>query len=245
MAELEKKTRFLKALMALRELVMAGGLKPGERLSEVAVAERVGISRTPVREAMAQLVEEGLLDRISTGGYCVRQITVADVVDSIEMRGMVEGLALRMAAERGAAPERLSACRTILDRIDDALGEHESRMDFSTYADLNSAFHDELTSLCNSPIVLRELKRVSNLPLAAPSAFLQGQTAIRMIRRSLYHAQVHHRAMLDAVSSHEGARAEALAREHARLARVNLDHVIQSREEVEAQIPGLALVTGV
>lgn len=243
MAELEKKTRFMKALMELRELVMSGALEPGQRLSEVAVSQQLGISRTPLREAMARLVEEGFLERIPTGGCRVRQVTVADVVDSIEVRGTIEGMAVRLAAERGAAPGALRVCHDLVDRIDEALGASEAETDFEAYADLNAAFHEALGSLAGSETVRREHARVSQLPLAGPSAFLQGQIAVPEIRRSLFVAQRQHRALIEAIEAREGTRAEALAREHARLARANLDYLMQRDPDEAGAVPGLAMVS--
>lgn len=243
MAELEKKTRFMKALMELRELVMSGELEPGRRLSEVAIAERIGISRTPLREAMARLVEEGFLERIPTGGCRVRLVTVADVLDSIELRGTMEGMAVRIAAERGADPCTLEACRRVIDRIDAALGQDEAEIDFESFAELNGELHCLFGQLGGSDVVARELDRARQLPLAAPNSFLRSQVGIPYVRRSLYLAQSQHRGIVEAVAAREGARAEALAREHARLACQNLDYLMERNMDEVRDIPGLAMVT--
>ncbi len=89
----------------------------------------------------------------------------------------------------------------------------------------------------------REVDRVTRLPLASPSAFLQGQDLIPDFRASLRRAQHQHRALVAAIRDREGARAEALAREHARLARQNLDHVMKGDARLHARVPGLALVS--
>ncbi len=83
------------------------------RLFEVSLAETLEISRTPVREALSRLAEEGLLDRLPNGGFVVRRFGYEDVIDSIELRGVMEGTAARLAAERGASPEGLRGCMTL------------------------------------------------------------------------------------------------------------------------------------
>ncbi|MGR3757708.1 MAG: GntR family transcriptional regulator [Tranquillimonas sp.] len=242
MPEAEKQSQFAKALMELRELLMSGAVAPGARLSEVAVSQRLGISRTPLRAAMSRLVDEGFLDRIPTGGCRVRQVTVADVQDAIELRGTLEGLAVRLAAERGAQAADLDACRDLMDRIDGALGPDADSIDFEAFAALNDAFHDAMCGLCRSDTVLREIARAKQLPLAAPGAFLLSQTGLPYVRRSLFMAQAQHRGIVEAVAAREGARAEALAREHARLAARNLDYLVQQDVDEVRDVPGLAMV---
>ena len=95
-------SKFDQALMSLRSLVLSGEYEASKRLSEVALSERLGISRTPVRQAMDHLVGEGLLERIETGGCRVVRFTIEDIEDAIEFRGVIEGTAARIAA--GSAP---------------------------------------------------------------------------------------------------------------------------------------------
>lgn len=77
----------LKTILSLRDLILSGELKPGERLSELAIVDRLGVSRTPVRTALVRLEEEGLLEAIPSGGYAVRHFSEADIFDAIETRG--------------------------------------------------------------------------------------------------------------------------------------------------------------
>jgi len=243
-AEAEKKISFQRALMGLRERILTGALGVGDRVSEVALARDLGVSRTPLREAMAELIEQGLLERMPTGGCMVRSLTRADVMDAIELRGTVEGLACRLAAERGADAHGLDSCDAILARIDTALGGSVEQTDFERYMDLNAQFHHRLARLCGSAVVTRELDRVTAMPMAGPSAFLQGQSMFPHTLRSFVVAQDQHRAILDAIRRREGARAEALAREHARLALRNLDYFLGEGARHARRIPGISLVAG-
>jgi GntR family transcriptional regulator of vanillate catabolism len=242
MGEAQRASQEQRALMGLRNIVLGGGAEPGERLSEPQLAERLGLSRTPIRAAIAQMVDEGLLERLQSGGCRVRSFEVADVRDAIALRGTFEGLAARRAAETGARGDRLALCDAIADQIDDALGSDATSVDFDLYASLNDAFHRALVELCDSGLLRREYARITRLPMAAPSSFLQAQAEMTEIRTSLFVAQAQHRALIDAIRGREGGRAEALAREHAHLAQHNLREVLTARHRLRSTIPGIALV---
>ncbi len=241
MAATRNLSKFDKALMGLRSLVLSGEYETSARLSEVALSERLGISRTPLRQAMDHLVGEGLLERIETGGCRVARLTIEDIEDAIELRGVIEGTAARFAAERGVDAVKLALAADLLDGIDAALAE-PGAMDFEAYVTLNARFHELLAEMSGSATVRREVARVVRLPLASPSAFLIEQELIPDFQASLTLAQAQHRAILDAITRREGARAEGLAREHARLARRNLEYVVQEKSSFEGRLPGLALV---
>lgn len=238
----EGATHGRRAVIELREKIINGELPGGMRLFEVPLAEALQISRTPVREALSRLAEEGLLDRLPNGGFVVRRFGFADVVDAIELRGVMEGTAARLAAERGVAPEALLRIEKIVTDLDACFGAGEADVDFDAYADLNAEFHLELAGLCGSEIIQREVERATSLPFASPSAFLPNKTEIAAFRRSLRTAQEQHRGLVNAIVAREGSRAEALAREHARHARLNLEYIFAQDPELLGKIPGLALI---
>jgi GntR family transcriptional regulator of vanillate catabolism len=153
MVEIEARTHAMRALIALRRRILSGEIAGGTRLYEVPLAEDLQISRTPVREAMSRLVEEGLLERARSGGFLVRSFGVADVIDAIELRGVMEGTAARLAAERGVAPEDLAQIRDIVARLDECFGEEPGDVEFDRYSDLNAQFHEQLARLCRSKVV--------------------------------------------------------------------------------------------
>lgn len=232
----------LKAVLGIREMVFSGEVAPGVRLSEVTLSGRLGLSRTPIRAALAQLDQEGVVETIPSGGYTVRGFTPADVADAIELRGALEGMAARIAAERGVPPARLQAMHTLLAKLD-VLVADPAQTDFEAYIACNGEFHELLHALCGSDTIRRELDRVMRLPFAGPNAFISPQGERPDIRSSLVIAQSQHRAIVNAIELHEGARAEALAREHARLTRVNLDAIIENRK-LMTKVPGLSLING-
>src|SRR3954451_18656985 len=104
----------VKAQLRLREMILAGELPGGARIAELALVERLGVSRTPIRAALMRMEQEGLLEALPNGGLAVRTFSERDVSDAIELRGTMEGLAARMAAERGVAPVVLTEARDCL-----------------------------------------------------------------------------------------------------------------------------------
>lgn len=238
----KRNSQTLKAELGVREMLFSGDVAPGERFSEIKISERLGLSRTPVRAALARLEQEGILETIPSGGYTVRQFSQDDIIDAIELRGVLEGTAARLAAERGVMPARLSALHGLLDELDKVVGNTPTDFDHGGYIDRNEEFHEHLKMLPGSEIIQREIERVSNLPFASPSAFLRAQIDIPEFHTSLVVGQAQHRAIINAIEMRESARAEALAREHARLAQLNLDFVMDNRTLIE-KVPGLYLVS--
>ena len=108
-----RKSQFDKALLGLRSLVLNGAFEANARLSEVSLADRLAISRTPLRQAMDRLVEEGLLERIETGGCRVSSFTMADILDAIEVRGVTQRRFMLELAGTGAAARWPDYARTL------------------------------------------------------------------------------------------------------------------------------------
>lgn len=231
-----------RATYELRQKIIHGGMSGGTRLFEVALSEELQISRTPVREAMSRLAEEGLLERARGGGFQVRSFTFRDVIDAIELRGVLEGTAARLAAEQGADPEKIKKINVVLDDLDAWFAGMGVHGDFDVYSELNAVFHTLLAELCESAVILRELARVKSLPFASPSAFVLGRSDDAASHRSLIMAQAQHRALVSAIQNREGSRAESIAREHARIARANLEGAFEVEGSGREGVPGLALI---
>jgi len=232
----------LRALLAVRELILEGILARGERISEVAVAERTGISRTPIRAALQRLEGEGLVEAIASGGYAVRSFSEREVFDAIEIRGVLEGLAARFAAERGVTAEQIAPLETCIADIDVVVGDPLATEDgFSRYMALNAQFHAMLVELADCPQLARQIERASALPFASPSALVMAQSLRAESRRLIAVAHDQHHCVVEAIAAREGARAEAIMQEHARLAGRNLRLALSS-EHTQDLVPGHALI---
>jgi len=232
----------VRTLLALRELVLSGTLQPGERISELFLVERLGVSRTPVRSALARLSEEGLLDAIPSGGFAVKAFTDREVLEAIEIRGTLEGLAVRLAAERGVSAVSMAPLHRCLADIDAVIGAvPDDEEAFSRYVDLNARFHAAVVDLAGSSALVRQIERAMTLPFASPSAFVMAQASMPEARTILMLAQDQHRCVVEAIERREGTRAESLMREHSRLAGRNLALALRN-ERVLDLIPGSALI---
>jgi GntR family transcriptional regulator, vanillate catabolism transcriptional regulator len=232
----------LRAKLRLRELILEGGLRAGERLAELPLSGQLGVSRTPLRLALAQLEHEGLLEAVPGGGFAVSSFTQQQVEDAIDLRGVLEGMAARLAAERLGDPAELEAMHGCVAQLDALVQPDRPAIEaFDRYVKLNARFHLLLTKLAKSRSLESAIAHVEALPFASPSAFVQVQAELPESHRILYVAQTQHRALLEAIEEGEGSRAEAVAREHARLARRNLDIALRSERALE-QLPGAGLI---
>ncbi len=233
----EGSSQSVRALLRLRQMLFEGAFAPGERMAELPLVERLGVSRTPLRLALSTLAHEGLLELLPTGGYAARAFTLGDVEEAIELRGVLEGTAARFAAERGADSAALAELNDQLDPV-----VHDSSDEsFVSYVDLNERFHALLLEAAGSEVLSRAVAQVVALPFASPSAFVLAEAELPESREILVIANHHHRELVRAIERGEGARAEAVAREHARLARRNLEIVIANRDVLRA-IPGHSLL---
>jgi GntR family transcriptional regulator of vanillate catabolism len=234
----------VKALLSLRDLILTGELKPGDRISELTAVERLNVSRTPIRMALVRLEEEGLLELIPSGGYAVKAFSERDITDAIEIRGTLEGLAARLAAERGVAQSTLAALADCLAEIDALIARPiDSDDNFTSYVALNERFHALLHDAADSPVLARQLRRAVNLPFASPNAFVKVQAELPEAQTVMTVAQDHHRCVVRAIAAREGARAEAIMREHARLALRNLEFALRNTRTL-GLVPGAALIRG-
>jgi GntR family transcriptional regulator of vanillate catabolism len=235
----EGTSQSMRAILRLRQMLYEGEFAPGVRMAELPLVERLGVSRTPLRLALSTLAHEGLLELLPTGGYAVRAFTREDVDTAIELRGVLEGTAARFAAERDAA-EALAEMHELNADLEAVV--HESSYDsFVRYVGLNERFHALLLEAAGSPVLSRAIGQVVGLPFASPSAFVLAEAELAESREILVVAHYHHRELTRAIERGDGGRAEALAREHARLARRNLEIVIANRDALRS-VPGHSLL---
>ena len=224
----------------MREILVRGEFRGGERIREIPLASRLRVSRTPLRTVLGRLEQEGLVAARPTGGYVAAEFSVHDIRDGIEVRGALEGLAAKLAAERNPRPEELAGIRKCVAATDRLLRRWTSGTDsLARYIVLNAAFHTR-SSIWRSPMVRRAIDRAVALPFASPNAFLIGHALKRKGATSSRSPEVHHRAIVDAIANHEPGRAESLAREHSRLARTSLELILNRR--LLSSVPGASLI---
>ena len=226
----------------MRELLLRGEFRSGERIREIPLAARLHVSRTPLRLVLHRLQEEGLVAARPTGGFVASEFSVRDIYDGIEIRGSLEGLAAKLAAERATTPAALDKIQHTLTAIDGLIQNWTSGTDsLAKYIALNARFHALLVDLAHSPMLRRAVDRAAALPFAGPNAFLLGHAQKKEGREIVTLSQVHHRAIVDAIAHKEPARAEAMAREHSRMARTSLEVIMRDRQLL-SRVPGASLI---
>jgi DNA-binding GntR family transcriptional regulator len=139
----------------LRELIASGALPTGARIDERAISEQLGVSRTPLREAIAKLAKEGLIEQRPYRGNFVRAFTAQQISDLYETRMVLEGLAARRAVAN-LTDEGLAALTAILDEIHDALAQG----DIARFSTADEQFHSTIARLSGNETVVESLDRL-------------------------------------------------------------------------------------
>ena len=202
-------TRQKRVTDALRAMIMRRTLAPGERVLEVALAETLGVSRTPVRAALTALSQEGLLVYRPQRGYLVRDFSLEDVVGAYRVRANLEGLACKIVAENGLRPDTDAVLARALEQGDAILRGGVLRdEDNAPWRTMNNSFHMAILSDCGNASLIDATQRTLSLPFVGS----------RVVHWHDYHAistsHFLHHAILKAIRRREPDRAEALMREH-------------------------------
>jgi GntR family transcriptional regulator of vanillate catabolism len=217
----------------LRDWILHGDVRPGERLEEVPLTEQLGVSRTPVRAALGTLASEGLIDHQPKRGYLVRAFDMEEIVAAYEVRSVLEGLACRNAAKRGLTDEQAQRLRASLAIGDRILASGFLRPeDHEPYQQMNVTIHDTLLMASGNPWVTRFAEQAQNIPFASDRIVLWDDHAI--ILRS--HGD-HHR-IVEAVIARDSHRAEQLMREHVYYAGIILRRNYEKLLEAGDAAPG-------
>jgi len=236
-----------RTLLNLRGMLLRGDFQPGERISELPLVARLGVSRTPIRLALDRLAHEGLLEVSPTGGFVVRAFTIEDIWDAIETRGILEGAAARLAAERLEHPSELAHLSELHDEMDGMIrpaGDPDGMVDidsFARYLDVNEEFHSEIVRLAKSPMIRRALAQVNSVPFASPSALLYVKSKLPRAPEGFAISHEQHRAIVDAIEHRQGTRAEAVAREHSLATRHNIEMALADTS-ILSGVPGASLI---
>ncbi|KAA0931676.1 GntR family transcriptional regulator [Streptomyces apricus] len=144
-----------RVLSSLRQEIIAGRLLPGDRLVEREVAERFGVSRVPVREAIRALVAEGFVHFETPRRTVVRRLTPTDVTELFELREALEVYATGLAAERATRAD-LAGLEELLDRAADATGAGDAE----TITDVNTRFHDRILAMAGNGLLISVMEPV-------------------------------------------------------------------------------------
>lgn len=182
--------------------ILEGRYQAGDELREVTLGDELGVSRTPVREALRQLALEGLVELIPNKGAYVTGITAKDVRDIYQIRARLEGLCASMAAE--------SITQEQLDRLDEIIllsRFYEEKEDFEHLLSLDSQFHEVLYEACGSKMLQHLLTDYHQYVQRVRMRSLQRQQ--RAQESTQEHAKI-----LQAIKDRDGKEADRLATMH-------------------------------
>ena len=193
-----------RAYYAIRELIVTLELEPGAVVNERDLMARLGLGRTPVREALRDLARERLVDVVPRRGSFVSGIDVGDIAGLSEVRVVLEALAARLAATRATDEERRA-----IDGLLDALSSLGDEADGRHLIELDQRIHQHIHRCTHNPFLTAALEEYYVLTLSI------WYVALDRVER-LHDAVREHRALLEAVRAGDAERAEAAMREHVR-----------------------------
>ncbi|BBL79178.1 GntR family transcriptional regulator [Rubrobacter xylanophilus] len=194
-------------LERLRGLILEGEYGPGERLIEEQLAEKLQVSRTPIRQALTRLEAEGLVEIFPNKGAMVCSFSIEDVRDIYDLRAVLEGYAARRAAERIGKEEleRLGELAGEMEKIAERFSDHEEET--RALVSLNNEFHNAVVVASRNKRLERLVRNTVQIPLVFKAFFWYGPYE-RMISNH------YHRQIVGALASRDPERAEILMREH-------------------------------
>jgi GntR family transcriptional regulator, vanillate catabolism transcriptional regulator len=211
-------TRALSVVDVLRNRIFEGQISPGAHLKEVVLAKELGLSRTPVRDALARLAEEGLLVYQPNRGFLVRRFEVKDVLDALTLRASLEGLACRLIGEQGLTAAGKEMLSGILEEQRSIVhGEEWSDARALLWHDLNLDFHYALLELADNSWLTDAVRRARQLPLIFDSRSRpHDREAIFLMyqRPDIQQAYDEHVRIVELLARRENNRAENLMQEH-------------------------------
>lgn len=224
-------TRGQEVIRRIREGIADGQYPGGSRLNEVDVASQLGVSRTPVRNALSVIAAEGLLEYTPNAGYTVRRFSVDDIERIFRVRTELESLAARLAAEAGLSEEDKTTLLDILERTqvlvemrcwDDTVRE--------AFLPLNHLFHDTIRHAAQNPFLIDVIRKSNEVPL------------LQLIRWQWFDAdllrqtQDEHRALVDALLRRQPDRAYRIQAEHTyRSGQRMIEHWSRTEAEIRAR----------
>jgi len=212
-AQLEEgsRTRREVAYERIKDALHHADLEPGEPLSEVGLSKLLGISRTPVREALQQLAQEGLVQVIPGRAVTVASRSVKDVLDVVHLRSLLEPELARLVAE-AATPQQIEQLQDAVDQMELAVQQEE----YSAWSKADAAFHEMMHRACPNPLLGETIVLLRN------RVHHLANTDSRTNPARLAACTQEHRRVVEAVANHDAAGAEGAMRDHIAQLRTSL-----------------------
>ncbi len=215
MAPIRRRRLVDDATQTLRNAILDGRLAAGARLKQTDLADQLAISRTPIREALVRLEQEGLVELLPGGGVRVAVLALDEAVELYDLREVLDGLAARLAARRRTA--------AALARLDRALGRMArclARGDANQWFPAHVAFHEEIFRAAGN-------RRLQALSAVVRLSIRHFHPLLLRTEHRLEDADREHRAIFAAIEAQDAEGAERLARAHIAGARDIVRRVMQ------------------
>lgn len=210
----------------LRTAIMEGRFLPDEKLQEISLSAMLNVSRTPIRSALHGLAAEGLLEYVPNRGYSVRSLDVDRLISVVDIRGVLEGLAARLAAERGMDEATQADYQSALAQGDRIMEKGKlAPADRGRFGEVNARIHEAILRAADNRMLNDMIRLCHNVPISSDRNILWSDYA--WIRRS---HDDHHR-MFDAIRMRDGSRAEQLMWEHVRTKKLKMKEQLEQAAE--------------
>lgn len=197
----------------LWQRILALEIPAGTRMRDIEWAEKLDVSRTPVREALRKLQKDGVLEAAGHGRYILKRIDAEELRSLYRCRAVLEGLALRDLKPH-IGPDDVARLESIVQRTDTSLAAH----DFRAAYQLNTEFHGEIVGLAHNPhlqMLLATLRRLILYARSSLRVMIEGDEALAaMYAEHLQRSQEHHRVILTAIIAHDFDKAAVQMEKH-------------------------------
>lgn len=181
MADFEKNNRSEEAFIKLQDAIISGKLHPNQRLVEQQLSKEFGMSRTPLREAIRQLQQMGLVTVLPNGGVIVTKFSPEHIKDMFEIREALETMVIKLDCVR-ATDEQLTKAREYLDLAAEAAGNR----DIDQYGLFNTTFHDILLEACGNEKLISMVKTIRDQYYLRRLATLMTDAELRRMVKQHY-----------------------------------------------------------
>lgn len=206
----------------LRMAILEGRYQPGEWLRQERLAQELGVSQMPVREALKELAAEGLVEHVPYRGVRVVEFSTEDVTDLYAQRSYLEGIAAYSAAQR-ITPAELAELHSLQARMQ----QYMSPADLPTYRELNRRFHQVVFSASRREYLIRTLNQLwSTFPTMLWANFFT--TALKTLPERDASDLLEHERIIAALECHDAGLAQELVRKHIEAAGMDLVRALQA-----------------
>jgi len=208
-----------KVYRVLKEAIIKGFLEPGTKLLENKIAEKMQVSRTPVREAMQKLVAEGFVKTSPNKKMIVSEVSLADIKEVLQIRGVLEGLAARITAKKINRQE--------IDELENVVTQmrlHVTKKNLSSYCKVDDEFHDLILNICGNKWVIQIRDNLG-------SFIYRSRIKSLSVPGRLRHSLKEHQAIMESLKKHNSAEADRLSQIHMENTVINiLENVAKEKD---------------